>query len=251
MPPSVQRGNEGEERLWSPGLGRSKLLMDFLPPVLSTSSISVLVVAHKTRCCTQNARVNNKQTLTSLTPEAFAANAQAVVDIILEKDKNLTEETSRHWSEISSRSYLFDRNIQEAATVASLTPEDLLKFYDVNFSKRGARRRKVSTWVYGNQHSMEGDDAKEGEESSGLDGTLPSGTGLSGAGLKASRDGDAMVCQRVDAKICGTGFENGTDEMQLRQVIVIEDCVEFKRSMPLLPLRKTARMSAVVETSKL
>lgn len=190
--------------------------------------------------------MNNKQTLTSLTPEAFAANVQAVVDMIVEKDKNLTEETSRHWSEIASRAYLFDRNVREAATVASLTPEDLLEFYDDNFSKQGARRRKVSTWVYGNQHSIEDDGVKEGEGSSGLDVVL-----RSGAGLKASQNGDVRTCQngdKVDGKNCGTDGENGGDE---RQVVVIEDCVEFKRSMPLLPLRKTARMSAVVETSKL
>lgn len=199
--------------------------------------------------------MNNQQTLTSLTPEAFAANVQAVVDIMLEKDKNLTEETSRHWSEISSRAYLFDRNVREAATVASLTPGDLLEFYDVNFSKRGARRRKVSTWVYGNQHSIEGDGVKEGGGSSGLDGMLPSGTGVNGAGLEASQNGDVRICHngdKVDGKIFGTDGDNGGDEMQQqRQIVVIEDCVEFKRSMPLLPLRKTARMSAVVETSKL
>lgn len=48
-------------------------------------------------------------------------NVRAVVDSLLEKDKNLTEETRRHWSEISTRTYRFDRNLRDAATVGRLS----------------------------------------------------------------------------------------------------------------------------------
>lgn len=61
------------------------------------------------------------QTLTSLTEEAFSVNVRAVVESLLEKDKNLYEEASRHWGEITERSYMFDRCFKDAAEVEGLS----------------------------------------------------------------------------------------------------------------------------------
>ena len=184
------------------------------------------------------------QALASLTPEAFAANVQAVVDTVLEKDKNLNQETARYWDEISSRSYLFDRNVQEAAMVASLTSGDILEFHDLNFSMRGAGRRKVSTWVYGNQHRMEDDDGGEEVESGGE--ASISKEGSKGAGLETFRD-DGCIEEGQQSQ--AEGGENG--KVHKRPVVIIGDYSEFKRSMPLLPLRSPAPVAAVVKPSKL
>lgn len=61
------------------------------------------------------------QTLSSQTEEAFGVNVRAVVESLLEKDKNLTEETRRHWGEIAGRSYMFDRSLKDAAAVGGLS----------------------------------------------------------------------------------------------------------------------------------
>ena len=48
-------------------------------------------------------------------------NVKAVVQSLLEKDKNLNEETSRHWDEILGRAYVFDRSVRDAETVGQLS----------------------------------------------------------------------------------------------------------------------------------
>lgn len=48
-------------------------------------------------------------------------NVKAVVQSLLEKDKNLNEETSRHWGEILGRSYVFDRSARDAEAVGQLS----------------------------------------------------------------------------------------------------------------------------------
>jgi len=48
-------------------------------------------------------------------------NVKAVVQSLLEKDKNLSEETARHWGEISGRSYVFDRSVRDAEVVGRLS----------------------------------------------------------------------------------------------------------------------------------
>ena len=40
---------------------------------------------------------------------------------LLQKDKNLDEETSRHWGEIRDRSYVFDRRARDAQAVGQLS----------------------------------------------------------------------------------------------------------------------------------
>lgn len=42
--------------------------------------------------------------------KTFGANLAAVIAMKEEKDKSLREEANRHWGEISSRAYRFDRS---------------------------------------------------------------------------------------------------------------------------------------------
>lgn len=126
----------------------------------------------------------------------FEANVQAVVDLIMEKDKNLSQETARHWDEVLCRAFFFDRDAKEAAITSTLTPADLLEFYDRYFAPRGEGRRKMATWVHGNQFPINGAEGAAGD----------------GENEREGREG--------------------------RGVVMIHDYNEFKRSMPLLPLRK-------------
>lgn len=141
----------------------------------------------------------------------FAVNVQAVVDLILEKDKNLNQETGRYWEEILCRAYCFDRDAKEAAVVSTLTPQDLLGFYDRYFAPNGHGRRKIAAWVHGNQYPIDG-----------------SGKNRSSAGEGESGDGAVVSAEGGDVQA-----RSG----RVREVVIIEDYNEFKRSMPLLPLR--------------
>lgn len=48
-------------------------------------------------------------------------NVRAVVESLLEKDRNLYEESGRHWGDITDRSYMFDRSRREAESVEGLS----------------------------------------------------------------------------------------------------------------------------------
>eukprot|EP00903_Cladosiphon_okamuranus_P017869 g16444.t1 len=192
-----------------------------------------------------------RETLTSLTKEEFAVNVRAVVESLLEKDKNLNEEASRHWKEITDRSYTFDRFFKDAAVVQGLSQGDLLEFFDHHFSLGGAGRRKLSTWVYGNKHKVPTDIPTAGEEEGGegedeaVD-TVKEVDAAKGADADSAAD-DAGVAAAVAA---GGGLSNGG--RFARKLVVIEDYSEFKRSMPLLPLRKPTPVQALlVDHSKL
>lgn len=161
-----------------------------------------------------------------------------MVDLILEKDKNLNQETARYWDEIASRSYLFDRNIKEAAMVASLTPTDLLGFYDEHFSADGARRRKLATWVYGNQHQ----DAEKGGQGEGAGGVEKEAVGVAEEG-EGGAEGEGEGGEKSDVGSADASCRK-------REVIAVTNLIDFKRSMPLLPLRKSTMVTAV-EPSKL
>lgn len=175
-----------------------------------------------------------------MTLEEFSTNVRAVMDLILEKDKNLNEETARHWDEVATRSYLFDRNAKQAAAVEALTPATLLEFYDRHFSGGGQGRRKLSTWVYGNQF-------KVGEEGAG--GGRKGGEGAEG-GEGGEGEGEGEKTDDSSSSIDNGSSSGGGSA---REVIVVENYYEFKRSMPLLPMRKVTHpvSTAAVGSSKL
>ncbi|CAM9681173.1 unnamed protein product [Choristocarpus tenellus] len=141
----------------------------------------------------------------ALTLKEFKKNVMAVVDRLLEKDKNLSEETSRYWDEISSRTYRFDRAKEEASAVRSCTKSGMLSFLDLHLLPGGAGRRKLSVWVHGNQHPV--DEVEEAH------------SGVVGAVEKVEETGDVVVH--------------------------VGNYAEFKRSMPLYPLHTPPKVVVV------
>lgn len=197
------------------------------------------------------------QTLASLTPEAFSSNVRAVVESLLEKDKNLNQETSRHWGEIAFRNYVFDRSAKEAAAVGALTLAGLVEFYDRHFSLGGAGRRKIAAWVHGNQYPIDGGDAVAGGgEGEGADADGGAGGGADapaeeegGGGGRGETQGGADAAAEKEEE---GGDGGGGGGRFVREVVIVEDYSEFKRSMPLLPLTKPTRVVTVEpEQSKL
>ncbi|EFJ11426.1 hypothetical protein SELMODRAFT_447027 [Selaginella moellendorffii] len=94
-------------------------------------------------------------TLTNMSDEEFQRNVEALVEIKLEKHKNIYEETNFFWMEIDNGACKFDRQQVEVAALRTLTKDELLEFY-INHIKSGApMRRKLSVQIYGKLHMQE------------------------------------------------------------------------------------------------
>ncbi|XP_074321353.1 insulin-degrading enzyme-like 1, peroxisomal [Silene latifolia] len=93
--------------------------------------------------------------LRQLSEDEFKKNVGSLIDMKLEKHKNLKEECRFFWKEISDGTFKFDRKDAEVAALKQLTQQELVDFFD-EFVKIGAnRKRNLSIWVYGSAHSSE------------------------------------------------------------------------------------------------
>ena len=77
----------------------------------------------------------------------FAANRAAVAEKLLEKDKNLNEETNYHWAKVLNGSCDFGRRGAVAAAVAALGRADVLAAFDAHLALASPTRRKLSVQV--------------------------------------------------------------------------------------------------------
>ncbi|KAI3838122.1 hypothetical protein MKW98_009073 [Papaver atlanticum] len=85
--------------------------------------------------------------------DEFMSNVNALIDMKLEKHKNLNEETSFFWREIFDGTLKFDRREIEIAALKSLTRQELIDFFN-EYIKVGAPAKKMlSVQVYGGSHS--------------------------------------------------------------------------------------------------
>ena len=85
--------------------------------------------------------------------EEFEDNREAVVEYLLEKNKNMGEESFRYWDVITNESYQFKRYAQIADVVEHhLTKETVLELYDKYINQSGSLRRKLSVQVFSVQH---------------------------------------------------------------------------------------------------
>jgi insulysin len=105
-----------------------------------------------------NERVENflvtfrSKILTSMSEEEFQVNVNAVRESMLEKNKNLGEESSKHWGVITNRSYHFTRLQEIAEEVISLTKNDVMRFFDRHVLAESPYRRKLSVQIFGTAH---------------------------------------------------------------------------------------------------
>ena len=93
--------------------------------------------------------VGFRSKLGAFTDEELQTNIQAVVEKLLEKPKNLDQESSNYWGEIKTATYLFDRKARLAKYLRSVTLEECLDYFDQYFAVGGADRRKCSSQFYG------------------------------------------------------------------------------------------------------
>ncbi|KAM0821810.1 hypothetical protein ACQ4PT_071928 [Festuca glaucescens] len=94
-------------------------------------------------------------TLHQMPDAEFKSNVNALIDMKLEKYKNIREESAFFWGEISEGTLKFDRKEAEVAALRELKKEELIEFFD-NHVKVGASEKKIlSIQVYGCLHSSD------------------------------------------------------------------------------------------------
>lgn len=93
--------------------------------------------------------------LYAMSSDEFKNNVNALIDMKLEKHKNLREESQFYWREIADGTLNFDRRDCEIGALRKLTQKELTDFFD-EYIKIGAPRKKaLSVRVYGSKHSSE------------------------------------------------------------------------------------------------
>ncbi|XP_024189601.1 insulin-degrading enzyme-like 1, peroxisomal [Rosa chinensis] len=93
--------------------------------------------------------------LYEMTNDEFKSNVNTLIDMKLEKHKNLREEAGFYWWEISDGTLKFDRKEAEIAALRQLTQQELIEFYNEHIKVGAPRKRTLSVRVYGNPHSSE------------------------------------------------------------------------------------------------
>jgi len=92
--------------------------------------------------------------LENLTEADLRVYIDSLITLKLEKDKRLTQQTNRWWSEIEDRRYQYDRPEREVEALRTVTKVDLLELFDNHISQNAPYRRKFSSQVYGKQHPV-------------------------------------------------------------------------------------------------
>ncbi|KAH9648277.1 Insulin-degrading enzyme-like 1 (peroxisomal) [Citrus sinensis] len=93
--------------------------------------------------------------LYEMTSDQFKNNVNALIDMKLEKHKNLKEESGFYWREISDGILKFDRREVEVAALRQLTQQELIYFFNENIKAGAPRKKTLSVRVYGSLHAPE------------------------------------------------------------------------------------------------
>ncbi|OAY40427.1 insulin-degrading enzyme-like 1, peroxisomal [Manihot esculenta] len=90
-----------------------------------------------------------------MTDVEFKSNVKTLIDMKLEKYKNLWEESGFYWHEIVVGTLKFDRKECEVAALEQLTKQEFIDFFDDYIRVGASQKRTLSIRVYGNLHSVE------------------------------------------------------------------------------------------------
>ncbi|XP_071494745.1 insulin-degrading enzyme-like [Diadema antillarum] len=86
--------------------------------------------------------------LEEMSEEAYQKHVTALAVKRSEKPKQLREEAFRHWTEVTSKQYNFERVETEVSFLKSITKDDLLTFYRTLLGVSAPRRHKLAVYVY-------------------------------------------------------------------------------------------------------
>lgn len=93
--------------------------------------------------------------LYEMTDDEFKSNVNALIDMKLEKHKNLREESGFYWREITHGTLKFDRREAEVAALKQLTQQELIEFFNENIKVGATQKKTLSVRVYGSKHLAE------------------------------------------------------------------------------------------------
>ncbi|KAK2735024.1 Insulinase (Peptidase M16) [Myotisia sp. PD_48] len=79
-----------------------------------------------------------------MTEDAFEGHKRSVINKRLEKHKNLGSETSRYWYHIGSEYFDFMQHEIDAETLATLTKDEMIDFFNQNIDPYSSTRAKLS-----------------------------------------------------------------------------------------------------------
>ncbi|WVZ66425.1 hypothetical protein U9M48_015640 [Paspalum notatum var. saurae] len=107
-----------------------------------------------------DARVENflkmfEETVYQMSDAEFKSNVSALIDLKLEKYKNIREESTFFWGEISEGTLKFDRKETEVAALRELKKEELIEFFNDHVKVNAPQKKILSIQVYGGLHSAE------------------------------------------------------------------------------------------------
>ncbi|XP_024981042.1 insulin-degrading enzyme-like 1, peroxisomal isoform X2 [Cynara cardunculus var. scolymus] len=87
--------------------------------------------------------------------DEFKSNVNALIEMKLEKHKNLREESGYFWREIQDGTLKFDRKEYEVAALKQLTKAELIQFFDEHIKVGAPQKKTLSVQVYATTHSTE------------------------------------------------------------------------------------------------
>ncbi|KAK1267709.1 Zinc-metallopeptidase, peroxisomal [Acorus gramineus] len=106
--------------------------------------------------------------LYEMSGKEYKSNVTALIDMKLEKHKNLREESSFYWREIMDGTLRFDRKESEVAALRELPQQELIDFFNEHIKVGAPRRKTLTIQVFGKLHSSEYNDviSEKGESQS-------------------------------------------------------------------------------------
>ncbi|KAJ3696077.1 hypothetical protein LUZ60_001454 [Juncus effusus] len=97
-----------------------------------------------------------------LDDEEYKKNVKSLIDLKLEKFKNLWEESGFYWGEIISGTYKFDRFESEVEVLKELKKEEFIQFFNQYIKVDAPKRKTLSVQVFGSNHSSEYQKVRDG-----------------------------------------------------------------------------------------
>lgn len=93
--------------------------------------------------------------LYEMSDDEYKSNVNALIEMKLEKHKNLREESGYFWREIQDGTLKFDRKEYEVAALKELTKAELVQFFDEHIKAGAPQKKALSVQVYSSTHSTE------------------------------------------------------------------------------------------------
>ncbi|KAF5005938.1 hypothetical protein FDECE_7652 [Fusarium decemcellulare] len=120
------------------------------------------------------------ETLENMSEAEFEGHKRSLVIRRLEKLRNLDQESTRHWTQITSEYYDFEFAQRDAAQVKQLTKPEVVEFFNKHFNPASNERARLSIHLHA-QGKAEGAEKRQQEAQKKADEEVPAGAGANGA----------------------------------------------------------------------